>query len=106
MEWRKRRPKSRPTNGRARCSNLSAKATVAITRPDKERGTMKPPQARIADLWCRLMHTEPMWPSHGQYECRTCGRRHRVCWEDPSPAAARAGITVRNAGTGRLGVGN
>jgi len=50
---------------------------------------MKPPQARIADLWCRLMHTEPMWPLHGQYECRTCGRRYRVCWEEPSRATPR-----------------
>ena len=50
---------------------------------------MKPAQARIADLWCKLMHTEPMWPSHGQYECRTCGRRHRVCWEQPALVAPR-----------------
>src|SRR5690349_2390757 len=47
---------------------------------------MKPKQERIADLWCRLMHTALMWPSHGQYECRTCGRRHRVCWEQRPPA--------------------
>ena len=50
---------------------------------------MKPAQAKIADLWCRLMHTAPMWPSHGKYECRTCGLRHRVCWEQPPPAEAR-----------------
>jgi hypothetical protein len=50
---------------------------------------MKPTQARIADLWCRLMHTAPMWPSHGRYECRTCGRHHRVCWEQPPPAEPR-----------------
>jgi hypothetical protein len=47
---------------------------------------MKPNQEQIADLWCRLMHTALMWPSHGQYECRTCGRRHRVCWEQYPPA--------------------
>jgi hypothetical protein len=47
---------------------------------------MKPNQEQIADLWCRLMHTALMWPSHGQYECRTCGRRHRVCWEQRLPA--------------------
>jgi len=29
------------------------------------------------------MHDEPMWPIHGQYECRTCGQHHRVRW-DPS----------------------
>jgi hypothetical protein len=50
---------------------------------------MKPAQAKIADLWCRLMHTAPMWPSHGQYECWTCGRRRRVCWEAPAPLAPR-----------------
>jgi hypothetical protein len=47
---------------------------------------MKPNQERIADLWCRLMHTALVWPSHGQYECRPCGRRHRVCWEQRPPA--------------------
>ena len=60
---------------------------------------MKPTQARIADFWCRLMHTEPMWPSHGQYECRTCGRRHRVCWEQPAPRvlALRRGMLAQSA---------
>jgi len=37
------------------------------------------------------MHNEPMWPVHGEYECRTCGQRHRVCWEQPLPAA-RSGL--------------
>jgi len=46
---------------------------------------MKPTPARIADL----LHQEPMWPSHGQYECRTCGRWYRVCWEQPSRAMVR-----------------
>jgi len=44
---------------------------------------MIPSQAKIANLWCRLMHNEPMWPSHGQYECRACGQRHRVRWDQP-----------------------
>ena len=47
---------------------------------------MKPTLARIADLWCRLMHKESIWPSHGYYECRTCGRKYRVFWEQASPA--------------------
>jgi len=51
---------------------------------------MKPTQDRIANFWCKLMHAEPMWPSHGQYECRTCGQRHRVCWEQPEPAVSHA----------------
>ena len=56
--------------------------------PSVERnvGSMKPTLARIADLWCRLMHKESIWPSHGYYECRTCGRRYRVSWEQASPA--------------------
>ena len=37
--------------------------------------------ARIGIVWCRLMHNEPMWPVHGWYECRTCGRHHRA-WRD------------------------
>jgi len=44
---------------------------------------MKPTQARLADLWCKLLHRAPMWPSHGWYECRTCWRRYPVCWEEP-----------------------
>ena len=56
---------------------------------------MKLAQARIADLWCKLMHTEAMWPSHGQYACRKCGRRHRVCWEEPSPVASRVMVVTR-----------
>lgn len=50
---------------------------------------MKPTQERISEFWCTLMHAEAMWPSHGQYECRTCGRRHLVCWEQPLPVVAR-----------------
>ena len=66
---------------------------------------MKPAQARFASLWCKLMHAEPMWPSHGQYECRTCGRRHPVCWEEPfrtrvgaSPDEVRARRSLAVAG--------
>jgi hypothetical protein len=58
---------------------------------------MSPSQERIADLWCRLMHAEIMWPSHGQYECRTCGRRHRICWEEPSPARPSVAALRREA---------
>jgi len=54
---------------------------------NSESGAMMPGQTRIGDLWCRLMHTEPMWPAHGQYECRTCGRRFQVAWEQPSTVA-------------------
>jgi hypothetical protein len=56
---------------------------------------MKATQVRIARLWCRLMHTEPMWPSHGQYECRRCGQRYRVSWEEPSTARPRVIVFPR-----------
>jgi hypothetical protein len=56
---------------------------------DSEGGSMMPVQTRVGGLWCRLMHAEPMWPSHGQYECRTCGRRFQVAWEQPSTAGPR-----------------
>jgi hypothetical protein len=31
-------------------------------------------------LWCRLMHAAPMWPIHGTYRRRTCGRSYLVPW--------------------------
>lgn len=30
--------------------------------------------------WCGLVHNSPMWPIHGQYECRACGRHYPVQW--------------------------
>jgi hypothetical protein len=33
-------------------------------------------QTKLGDFWCRLTHDSPMWPLHGHYECRTCGRRY------------------------------
>jgi len=36
--------------------------------------------SKLGGIWCDLMHNAPMWPIHGQYECRTCGRRHPVGW--------------------------
>ena len=35
---------------------------------------------RIGELWCKLMHTAPMWPMRGNYLCRTCGRSYPVPW--------------------------
>jgi hypothetical protein len=68
------------SNGAERARNPNGK-TKAPFYSRKSSIEMRLLQARIADLWCRFMHTEPpMWPSHGRYECRTCGRRHRVCW--------------------------
>lgn len=56
---------------------------------------MKLLQARIGGLWCDLMHSAPMWPSHGHYECRTCGRLHPVGWERPWRFRSRAVVVRR-----------
>ena len=55
----------------------------------------------IGRLWCILMHDSPMWPVHGHYECRTCGRQYAAFVEEArvnlasrgalQPAAAKAG---------------
>ena len=41
----------------------------------------------LAKIWCRTMHGSPMWPSHGHYECRTCGRAYPVPWEPGATSA-------------------
>jgi hypothetical protein len=46
---------------------------------------------RFGHLWCTLMHNSMMWPIHGHYQCRRCGRRRPVPWAQPEhrqPAAA------------------
>ena len=71
--------------------NWEQTAGVGKSEPvrNSEDGSMVYGQSRIGDLWCRLMHAEPMWPSHGRYECRSCGRRFQVSWEQPATAAPR-----------------
>ncbi len=59
---------------------------------DTQGGSMKRTQTRIACFWCRLMHATPMWPTHGQYECGTCGR-HWACWGQPVLATQRAPLS-------------
>lgn len=47
---------------------------------------------KLNNLWCSMMHDAPMWPMHGRYECRTCGREIPVEWAGTNleqPAAAR-----------------
>ncbi len=36
---------------------------------------------KLGDAWCRAVHDSLMWPAHGHYECRVCGRRRPVVWE-------------------------
>ena len=44
--------------------------------------------ARVGFLWCEVMHDAPMWPIHGRYECRKCGRHHAVPWAEQAPRSA------------------
>jgi hypothetical protein len=44
----------------------------------------------LADTWCTLMHEQPMWPIHGRYECRTCGRQYPVPWAEPETGGRRS----------------
>ena len=37
---------------------------------------------RISELWCDFMHDSAMWPIHGRYQCRSCGRVYRVPWTE------------------------
>jgi hypothetical protein len=50
-------------------------------------------QAAIEKLgasWCASMHDSPMWPIHGHYECRACGRRFPVPWTHHFPLPTTA----------------
>jgi hypothetical protein len=38
--------------------------------------------SRMLNLWCRLMHHDPMWPVNGHYRCSVCLRSHPVLWEE------------------------
>lgn len=55
---------------------------------------------KIGEAWCRIMHESPMWPIHGQYQCRRCLRRFPVPWEARASAAklpSKAGAGLRSA---------
>jgi len=41
---------------------------------------------RISELWCKIMHGQPMWPIHGRYICPDCLREYAVEWEHPRQA--------------------
>ncbi len=36
----------------------------------------------LAAFWCAVAHDSPMWPIHGHYECRVCGREYPVAWSN------------------------
>lgn len=41
---------------------------------------------QLSAMWCAFMHDSPMWPIHGRYQCRTCGRYFPVQWADAGKA--------------------
>jgi len=43
---------------------------------------------KLGEVWCGIMHDAPMWPIHGHYECRTCGRHYPVPWTVERPFAS------------------
>jgi len=47
---------------------------------------------RVADLWCTLMHDSLMWPIHGQYQCRKCGRSQPVAWARTERPPSKANV--------------
>jgi hypothetical protein len=49
-------------------------------------------QWELGAIWCSLMHESLMWPVHGHYECRACGRRYPAFVE--APIAGRPGKTA------------
>ena len=51
---------------------------------------------RLAELWCDFMHDSVMWPIHGHYECRTCGRQYEVQWTEDQRTPRRSDLRVLN----------
>jgi hypothetical protein len=49
-------------------------------RFDPESATWQTAAGELGVLWCTFMHDSPMWPIHGEYQCRTCGRHYPVPW--------------------------
>jgi len=58
---------------------------------------------RLGTAWCRVMHDSAMWPVHGQYECRSCGRHYAVPWAEAARRQRAIGtpVLVLNVGGGR-----
>ncbi len=57
---------------------------------------------RLAEIWCRTMHKQPMWPMHGKYICQQCLREYPVAWEGPAKVEEYADARLRSARTAEL----
>jgi hypothetical protein len=58
--------------------------------------------AKLGTLWCDMMHDSAMWPIHGQYLCRTCGRSYPVPWAQANWSGSRP-PAVRHARAASFG---
>ncbi len=55
------------------------------------------PSELLGEMWCRLAHESVMWPIHGEYECRACGRRYAVPWNAAAAVPETAPVATRRS---------
>jgi len=68
---------------------------LEMTRQDYEPATAGQKAAsKLGAMWCGIMHDSPMWPIHGQYQCRICGRRFHVQWATNGFSSERGKLTA------------
>ena len=54
---------------------------------------------KLGVFWCTFTHDSPMWPIHGEYQCRNCGRHYPVPWAPDTLRPVAPTLTVnRQAG--------
>ena len=49
---------------------------------------------RLKGLWCEVVNDSVMWPIHGHYQCRVCGRRYPVPWTSNSEGASQKDLVI------------
>lgn len=54
---------------------------------------------QVEQFWCHTMHTQVMWPVHGEYRCRVCLRSYPVPFAAPETPVARGRFLLREAKT-------
>ena len=50
--------------------------------------------SKLGAMWSGYMHNSPMWPIHGQYQCRSCGRSYPVPWVSDGLPPARGKVVA------------
>jgi hypothetical protein len=50
---------------------------------------------RIGTTWCTLAHDSLLWPIHGYYECRSCGRHFPAFGEAAHQSTSMGALPVR-----------